>query len=167
MPAGPDGAFKRTEQHCPQCGKMISAAYAEQNPFPEFPCPSCGVLLDISALKKNELFANDERTDGRCNAALKVSYDSYNEFISEYSKNVSRGGIFINTRRHHEINEIVDLSLIVPGLDHPLKIKGEVIHIRIHNVPDEDAGVGIKFLDIDSESRKALIDFMKSRDAFK
>ena len=163
MPSTSDGVFKRIEQHCPQCGMIIPAAYAEQIPFPEFPCPSCGAMLDISSLKKNELLANNERNDGRCNASLMVSYDSYNEFISEYTRNVSRGGIFINTKRHHEISEIVDLSLAVPGLDHPLKIKGEVIHIKIHNVPDEAAGIGIKFIDIDSESRKALIEFMKCR----
>ena len=167
MPVKSDGVFKRIEQHCPQCREIIPASYAEQNPFPEFPCPSCGALIDISSLKNTELTANNERTDGRFNASLKVSYNSYNEFITEYTKNVSRGGIFINTRRHHEISEIVDLSLIVPGLDNPLNIKGEVIHIKIHNVPDEDAGIGIKFIDIDSESRKALIEFIKSRNDFK
>lgn len=167
MTAKSDGIFKRIEQYCPQCREIIPASYAEQNPFPEFPCPSCGALIDISSLKNNELTANNERTDGRLNASLKVSYNSYNEFITEYTKNVSRGGIFINTRRHHEISEIVDLSLIVPGLDNPLNIKGEVIHIKIHNVPDEDAGIGIKFMDIDSESRKALIEYIKSRNDFK
>ena len=167
MSAKPDKVFKRTEQHCPQCREIIPASYAEENPFPEFPCPSCGALIDISSLKNDELTAKDERTDGRFNASLKVSYNSYNEFITEYSKNVSRGGIFINTKRHHKISEIVDLSLVVPGLDHALKITGEVMHIKIHNVPDEDAGIGIKFIDIDSESRKALIEFIKSRNDLK
>lgn len=167
MPVKSDGVFKKVEQHCPQCREIIPASYAEENPFPEFPCPSCGVLIDIPSLKNTVLTANDDPTDGRFNASLKVSYNSYNEFITEYTKNVSRGGIFINTRRHHEISEIVDLSLIVPGLDNPLNIKGEVIHIKIHNVPDEDAGIGIKFIDIDSESRKGLIEFIKSRNDFK
>jgi uncharacterized protein (TIGR02266 family) len=167
MPAKSDGPFRRTEQHCPQCKEIIPAAYAEKNPFPEFPCPSCGALIDISSLNNNQLTANNERADGRFNASLQVSYKSYNEFITEYTKNVSSGGIFINTRRHHEISEVVDLSLVVPGLDNPLNIKGEVIHIKIHNVADEDAGIGIKLIDIDSESRKALIEFIKSRNDFK
>ena len=167
MPAKSDGVFNRIELHCPQCKEIIPASYAEQNSFPEFPCPSCCALLDTSSLKTEELTTDNERTDGRLNAALKVSYNSFNEFITEYTKNVSRGGIFINTRRRHEVSEVVDLSLIVPGLDNPLNIRGEVIHIKIHNVPDEDAGIGIKFKDIDSESRKALIEFMKSRNNFK
>lgn len=162
-----DEAFKRKKQQCPECRGIITDAYIEQNPFPEFPCPSCGVLIDTSSVKRVELPAKDERREERYNATLKVSYNSFNEFITEYIKNVSKGGIFINTKRHHEINDIIDLSLIVPGLDKPLIIKGEVVHIKIHNVPDEDAGIGAKFLDIDSESRKTLIDFIKNQNAFK
>ncbi len=153
---------KRKKQECPQCGETITDAYIGQNPFPEFPCPSCGALIDISSLKNLEFTAENERAEERISAALKVSYDSYNEFITEYTKNVSKGGIFINTERYHEVNEIVDLSLIVPGIDKPLIIKGEVIHIRIQNEPDDDKGVGVKFIEIDPESRKALIAFMKT-----
>ena len=154
--------LKRNKQGCPQCGEIITEAYIEQNPFPEFPCPSCGSLIDTFSLKNVEAIAKDERTEDRISATFKVSYDSYNEFITEYTKNVSKGGIFINTKRHHAVNEIVDLSLIVPGIDKPLLFKGEVVHIEIHNVPDEDAGIGVKFIDIDPESRKALIDSMKT-----
>jgi type IV pilus assembly protein PilZ len=154
--------LKRNKQECPQCGEIITDAYIEQNPFPEFPCPSCGALIDTFSLKNLEFAAENERAEERFSATLKVSYDSYNEFITEYTKDVSKGGIFINTKRHHEVNEIVDLSLVVPGIDKPLVIKGEVIHIKIQNVPDEDAGVGIKFIEIDPESRKALIAFMKT-----
>jgi uncharacterized protein (TIGR02266 family) len=158
--------FKRKKQQCPRCGETIPDAYVEQNPFPEFPCPACGGLIDTSSLKNLEVLATDERTEERFDAALKVSYNSYNDFITEYTSDVSKGGIFINTKRHHAINEIVDLSLDVPGFNMPLKIKGEVMHIKIQNVPDEDAGIGVKFVDIDPESRKALINFIKSQQDF-
>ena len=154
--------LKRNKQECPQCGEIITDSYIEQNPFPEFPCPSCGTMIDTSSLRNLEFTAENERSEERISATLKVSYNSYNEFITEYTTNVSNGGIFINTKRDHQVNEIVDLSLIVPGIDKPIIIKGEVIHIKIQDVPDEDAGVGVKFIEIDPESRKALIDFMKA-----
>jgi uncharacterized protein (TIGR02266 family) len=163
MPDNSDEVFKRKKQQCPQCRETIPDAYVEQNPFPEFPCPACGGLIDTSSLKNLEFFAKDERSEERFDAALKVSYNSYNDFITEYTSDVSKGGIFINTKRHHDLNEIVDLALEVPGIDKPLKIKGEVVHLEIQNVPDEDAGIGVKFTDIDPESRKALINFIKSR----
>lgn len=153
---------KRKKQGCPQCGEVLTDAYIDQNPFPEFPCPSCEALIDISSLKNLEFAEEDKRSEERINATLKVSYDNYNKFITEYTKNVSKGGIFINTKRPHEVNEIVDLSLIVPEIDRPLIIKGEVVHIKIQDVPDEDAGVGVKFIEMNPASRKALIDFMKT-----
>jgi len=119
MPTESGEVFKREKQLCPHCSEIIPDAY-----IPELTCPSCGVLIDTSSMNNNEITANDERTEERCNASLKVSYNSYNEFITEYTKNVSKGGVFINTKRHHEISEIVDISLIVPGLDRPLIIKG-------------------------------------------
>ncbi|MBS1234321.1 MAG: type pilus assembly PilZ [Nitrospirae bacterium] len=167
MPDRSDEVFKRKRQQCPECRGMIPDAYIEQNPFPEFPCPACGALIATSSMKGVEFTTGDERSEDRLHATLKVSYDSYHDFIIEYTKDVSKGGIFINTKRHHKINDIVDLSLNVPGFDKPLKIKGEVIHIKIQNVPDEEAGIGVKFVDIDPESRKALIAFMKIQNDFK
>jgi uncharacterized protein (TIGR02266 family) len=167
MTNGSDENIKRIRQQCPRCDGIIPETYIEQNPFPEFPCPSCGNLIETMSLKNIELPVTDERKDERCIAALKISYNCYDEFITEYTKDVSNGGMLINTKRHHEINDIVDLSLTVPGLDTPIKIKGEVVRVKIHNVKDEDAGIGIKFIDIDSESRKALIDFINIQNACK
>ncbi|MDH4233285.1 MAG: PilZ domain-containing protein [Nitrospirota bacterium] len=164
---GSDIVIKRVRHQCPQCEVIIPEAYIEQNPFPEFPCPSCGKLIDTVYLKNVDLHIKDERKDERFNAALKISYTSYNEFISEYTKDVSNGGMLINTKRHHEVNDIIDLSLNVPGLDTPIKIKGEVVRVKIHNVKDEDAGIGVKFIEIDTESRKALIDFIRMQNACK
>ncbi len=162
-----DENIKRIRQQCPQCEVIIPEVYIEQNPFPEFPCPSCGNLIDTLSLKNIEFPFKDERKEERFSAALKITYNSYNEFITEYTKDVSNGGMLINTKRYHEINDIVDLSLTIPGLDTPIKIRGEVVRVRIHNVKDEDAGIGIKFIDIDSESRKALIDFINIQNACK
>jgi uncharacterized protein (TIGR02266 family) len=158
--------FRRKKLQCPQCGGIISDVFIKQNPFPEFPCPSCHALISASSLRDMEFEADNQRVDERLNATLKVSYKSYPEFITEYTKDVSNGGMFINTKRHHEINEIVEFSIHVPGLERPLIFRGEVVHIKIHNVPDENAGIGIKFLDIDSGSRKSLIDYIKSQKDF-
>lgn len=161
-----DEIFKRKKQRCPECKELITDVYIEQNPFPEFPCPSCNTLIDISVVKSVELPAKNERREERFNATLKVSYKSLNGYFTEYIKNIGKGGIFINTKKSHEINDIVDLSLEVPGLNKPLIIKGEIVHVKIHNVPDEDAGIGVKFIDIDPESRNKLINFIKNQNPF-
>lgn len=158
-----DDSVTRRQRKCPYCKELLPEAYLDQNPFPEVPCIACGRAIEVSSLIEVELNAPDERADIRCPASLKVTYESVSEFITEYTKNVSRGGMFIATKRPHEIGSQVDLDLHVPGLDTPLKIKGEVVHAKQHNVPDEDAGIGVRFIDIQEESRLALLDFLKSQ----
>lgn len=162
MFAKSDGIYNRRQLECPQCRKIIPSEFMEENPFPEFPCPNCGTLVESTALNDIEFAASDKRKEERLNASIQVSYNSYHEFITEYTKNVSQGGIFINTKRHHEVGQVIELSLVVPEMDKPFKIKGEVIHIKSHNDQNKESGIGVKFLDIDPESRTAIIGFIKS-----
>ena len=71
----------RSIKECPNCGKPVSDSFIQQNPFPEFPCPSCGIVIDAASLKNMEIVNNDERAQERIDATLQVSYESYNEFI--------------------------------------------------------------------------------------
>jgi uncharacterized protein (TIGR02266 family) len=106
----------------------------------------------------------ERRVEERSPASLKVSYKTYSEFIENYTNNVSRRGMFIGTRHRHKAQERVDLFLHVPGLDDPIRIIGEIAHITTDDVKDEDAGVGVRFVDIDDKSRQILIDFIKSQE---
>ncbi len=155
-------SYTRKKHICPKCTKEIPEAFLEQNPFPEVPCPSCGNLVASMTIGSEEYAAADQREFPRCRASLKINYSSFSEFITEYTRNVSRGGMFINTKRHHEINETVDIQLHVPGIDQPLNIACEVIRVHIHNVPDDEAGIGVKFIDMDDQSRRALITYIKT-----
>lgn len=152
------------ELHCPHCKEIISGAYIEHNPFPEIPCTSCGSLISIEQLRGVGRTSHDKRTERRCPAALRVSYKTFDEFIDEYTKNVSRRGMFIRTKRHHATGEIAELLLHVPELPHPVRIKGEIVHVELNAKREEDCGVGVKFIDIDEQSREALISFIKSRE---
>lgn len=113
-----------------------------------------------------EASSKDKRTEPRCAVSLRVSYKTFDEFMDEYTKNVSRRGMFIRTTRPHKLHEIAELDLYVPELPDPIRIKGEIVHVNLNAPRAEDSGVGIKFLDIDDQSREALISFIKSRDNF-
>lgn len=155
---------KRKIHQCPHCKEVIHESYIEQNPFPQIPCPSCGSLILTGALQNAEIPASGQRTDRRCPVSLKVSYQTYDNFLIEYTKNVSRGGMFIGTKHPHQINDIVDLFLDVPGLADPVHLKGEIVHLNTSGIEDGDAGVGVKFIDIEDMSRQALITFIKSQE---
>ncbi len=157
-------SLSRGKQHCPHCKEVLSDDYLEQNPFPEVPCPSCGSLVTLKTDRDVIRPAVDKRAEIRCPVALRVSYKTFNEFIDEYTKNVSRRGMFIRTKRKHELHEVAELLLHVPELPHPVKIKGEIVHVELNAQREEDCGVGVKFIDIDDQSREALIAFIKSRE---
>lgn len=159
------GTFTRKRRLCPECGEVIEEAYLHENPFPEFPCPACRSLVSASSLGELRVPASEERTEKRYEASLKVGYRTYQEFITEYTTNVSSGGMFINTRRNHEVHDRVELFLAVPGLKEPLRIIGEVVRTNIHNVSDEDAGIGVRFVELDEGSRQALISFIRSHES--
>ena len=153
----------RQKQHqCPFCREMLADDYIEQNPFSEIQCPSCGSLIEISLDLKEEVLLQNMRKEERCDISLKVTYNSFNRFIIDYTNNVSKGGMFIKTKASHEIGSRLDLLLLVPGLDEPIKIMGRVIHNSFSG-KDEDAGIGIEFIDIDEESREILIKSLKAQ----
>ncbi|GAB4482540.1 MAG: hypothetical protein OHK006_01220 [Thermodesulfovibrionales bacterium] len=156
--------FQRRKHCCPHCGKVIDDSYISMNPFPEIPCPSCSRLVNASALLAVVQNAENERAAPRCPASLKVAYESFNEFITEYTRNVSQGGMFISTKRKHQIGEIVVLALTVPGIDHPLRITGEIVRVSLEMTSPEGAGIGIKFSDMDAESRQMLVNYIRSLD---
>jgi type IV pilus assembly protein PilZ len=90
-----------------------------------------------------------ERRGGQRRAIeLKVEYKRLNTFFADYTKNISRGGTFIKTRRPLPIGTEFMFKLFVPGRDHPLTIHGEVQRIvgEDNTAPAEEQGMAIKFV---------------------
>jgi type IV pilus assembly protein PilZ len=87
----------------------------------------------------------ERRVEPRRPIELKVEYKRLNTFFADYTKNISRGGTFIKTRRPLPIGTEFLFKLFVPGRDIPLTIHGEVQRI-IDEAPGEDQGMAIKFV---------------------
>jgi uncharacterized protein (TIGR02266 family) len=86
---------------------------------------------------------NDERrTSVRVPVQLIVDYDDADDFIGDYSENLSAGGIFIHTSRMFERDTTVQLSLSFPGLLQPIRLEGVVRWSRGGSQP----GIGLEFL---------------------
>jgi len=74
-----------------------------------------------------------------------------NTFFADYTKNISRGGTFIKTKRPLPIGTEFLFKLLVPGREAPLTIHGEVQRIIGPNGEgrtgkDEEPGMAIKFV---------------------
>ncbi|GAB4490929.1 MAG: hypothetical protein OHK006_24350 [Thermodesulfovibrionales bacterium] len=142
---------------CRVCREVLTDDYLEHYPFPEVPCPCCGSLVPVSDPLQHGQFSRDKRKEERCEASLKVTYRSFNRFMVDYTRNVSRGGMFVRTASFYPPGTKLDLLLHVPGLAEPIRIMGRVAHAGGLSAGGEDAGIGIEFIDIDEKSRDLLV----------
>ncbi len=94
--------------------------------------------------------SDERRSDVRRPIELKVEYKRLNTFFADYTKNISRGGTFIKTRRPLPIGTEFLFKLYVPGRGEPLTIHGQVqrivtdVDVDHDGTPDE--GMAIKFV---------------------
>ncbi|HUJ26812.1 MAG TPA: PilZ domain-containing protein [Myxococcales bacterium] len=101
----------------------------------------------------------DKRTFERVRTRIQVGWSSPKEFLVAYSENISRGGIFVATRRPPELREVVELLLELPDGQPPAKTLAAVVQ----RVTEEQAaagkrvaGAGLQFVGGDDEFRKRL-----------
>ena len=70
--------------------------------------------------------SDDRRGDPRQPIELKVEYKRLNAFFADYTKNISRGGTFIQTGKPLPVGTEFVFKLYVPTLEQALHIRGQV-----------------------------------------
>ena len=85
----------------------------------------------------------DLRTSPRAPIELKVEYRKVNSFFADYTKNISKGGTFIKTKKPLPVGTQFLFKLTVPRCDHPFELLGEVAWARSDG---DDPGMGIRFV---------------------
>lgn len=83
------------------------------------------------------------RQHARAPIELKVDYKKLNSFFADYTKNISKGGTFIKTRKPLPIGTRFLFKLTVPQRDAPFELLGEVVWA---SGDGDEAGMGIKFV---------------------
>lgn len=81
---------------------------------------------------------------------LKVDYKKLNSFFADYTKNISKGGTFIKTKKPLPIGTRFLFKLSVPQRQTPFELLGEVVW---STVDGEEPGMGIKFVYSDDSQR--------------
>jgi uncharacterized protein (TIGR02266 family) len=103
----------------------------------------------------------DKRRHHRAGVTLLVEYEGADEFLVDYTDNLSTGGTFVATVRELPVGSAVRLALSFPGLVEPITIDGVVRWGRAGDEP----GVGIEFLATEGQKRLAsLIERIRARD---
>lgn len=81
---------------------------------------------------------------------LKVDYKKLNSFFADYTKNISKGGTFIKTKKPLPIGTRFLFKLSVPQRPAPFELLGEVVWATAEG---EEPGMGIKFVYSDDSQR--------------
>lgn len=91
-----------------------------------------------------------------------MRFRDYDEFLTQYTENISQGGLFIRTQQLKEVNQVVRLWLTLPGLEGDVEIIARVAHLR---TPEQAAelglapGMGLEFLELDFAVKQRLSDY--------
>jgi len=101
----------------------------------------------------------EPREEDRFEMFHHVRFDSGDAFLSEYSENLSRGGMFLSTDKPVPIGSEVKVRLEIPGLPEPAMVKGKVAY----KLSAEEAaqhgripGVGVQFVALDAKAKDHL-----------
>jgi type IV pilus assembly protein PilZ len=95
----------------------------------------------------------EHREHGRAPIELKVDYKKLNSFFADYTKNISKGGTFIKTKKTLPVGTRFVFRLTVPGRGHPFVLNGEVVHA---SAAGDEPGMGIRFVWSDDLERSTF-----------
>ena len=91
------------------------------------------------------------RQQTRAPIELKVDYKKLNSFFADYTKNISKGGTFIKTKKPLPIGTRFLFKLSVPKRDGPFELLGEVVWSKADG---DGPGMGIRFIYSQSQQRR-------------
>ena len=95
--------------------------------------------------------------DLRVKATFRVRYQNLDDLVIAFSKNLSRGGLFLATNKHLPQGSILRLNIELPDGGPEITVPCEVAYVRsAADSQGRSAGMGIKFIDPDEVARRRL-----------
>ena len=120
-------------------------------------------MVQLNGEAKREILG-DRRAHPRIPLRLSVKYSSAKDFLVDYSKNISVGGIFIRTSEPAEFGTKVLIEFNLPEIPKKIKGLGEVVRVvRSGESYKEPAGMGIRFLKFDPGSEEHIRRFIAAQ----
>jgi uncharacterized protein (TIGR02266 family) len=104
----------------------------------------------------------EKRRHPRIKLITKVTHMAGKFFHYYYSRDLSLGGIFLETQEPFPIGTEVQLEFPLPEVAERLSVKGKVVRIveRAEDAPGPYPGMGVEFMGMTEEARGMLADFV-------
>ncbi|RLB59308.1 MAG: hypothetical protein DRI34_02255 [Deltaproteobacteria bacterium] len=110
----------------------------------------------LLGLTRQRHLADRARRQPRYRVAMRVTYRTATDFVVDYTRNISGGGVFVSSKRPPRLGEKVLLRLYPPGQDEPIDLAGQVAWRR----PGE--GFGLRFSPFSAQARQHLEKVVRS-----
>ena len=105
----------------------------------------------------------EKRRHPRIDARIEVSFATPNAYVKEYSKNISKGGIFVQTKGLPDANALVQLRLRFPEAKDEVSILAKVARMITMTDPDNEGeqlyGVGFYFVEWNPQAKDTFDKF--------
>lgn len=103
----------------------------------------------------------EKRRDPRTLIKIKIDYKTKGAYLYSYSKDLSEGGIFIQTKKPLKVGERVKLKFILPELLEKIETWGEVAWVNEAGTEGLTEGMGVRFVDLDDKRAKLIEDVIQ------
>lgn len=98
----------------------------------------------------------DRRGYRRHAVRLLIDYETKDSFRSDYTADISGGGLFIQTQLPLPVGTEMELKIAFPRIPRLIEVKGAVVWINEHPADDKPPGMGIKFIDLKAEDARFI-----------
>jgi uncharacterized protein (TIGR02266 family) len=109
--------------------------------------------------------SRERRRERRVPVQIQIQYKSADGFFQDYIRNLSLGGIFIETEKPLPKNTKLRVEFCLPEMTDPITADGVVVHtLRVGQKKKSDnsvSGMGIRFSDLESSSKQVLESYLQ------
>lgn len=110
---------------------------------------------------------DERRRHERVPLSLLVQYrlNTFEDFLAEYSADISVGGMFIRTNEPREEGAMIYLQFWLKDGSKLIEGLGRVVRVNPPGDANQIAGMGIEFVNFDEESMALIHEIITSRSA--
>jgi molecular chaperone DnaK len=94
---------------------------------------------------------------------IQYRFDTFDEFMAEYSVDISCGGMFIKTRQPHDEGSFVYLQFSLKDGSRLIEGLGKVVRVNRPDDPKHTPGMGVEFVNFDAESMALIEEIVASK----
>jgi len=116
----------------------------------------------LHELMQQYLPFNSKRQKLRVNMTFNATINDGIRTLDLKASCLGEGGMFLELTTPYPIGTLLDIVLSLPSLNHPVKLKGEVVYIIDSPPPSLPQGMGIEFKDLNRNISTQLTSYIES-----